>query len=98
MKIHLKACALLRTLMVVCSDATIMIGVILIVLGGLASITAFGMWVYDAYNRVPFHWNWLEFLGYGLVFTTPVLFMVGAMILIFREEYQKQLNDLNSRR
>jgi uncharacterized membrane protein YphA (DoxX/SURF4 family) len=96
MKIHLKA--LLRTLMVVCSNTAIIVGIILICFGGLTSITAFGMWVYDACNRVPFHWNWLEFLGYGLVFTMPVLFMVGALYMVFREEYRKQLNDLKYRR
>lgn len=96
MKIYLKA--LIRTLMVVCSNTAIIVGVILICLGGLASITAFGMWVYDTCNRVPFHWNWPEFLGFGLVFTTPVLFMAGALYMVFREEYRKQLNDLKYRR
>ncbi|MDA8247179.1 hypothetical protein [Acidithiobacillus sp.] len=98
MKQHLKARALRQTIMIVCSSTAIMFGVILVVLGGLASITAFGVWMFDACNRVPFHWNWLKFLGYGMVFTMPVLFMSGAVFLVFRDEYQKQLDDLNNRR
>ncbi len=95
MKTHRKAIALLRTIVIVCFNIAIMMGTILMVMGGLSLIAAFGAWVFDACNRVPFHWNWMEFLGYGFVFTLPVLFLAGVLFLLFREEYQKQLNNLS---